>query len=333
MNHHSHTQTMNLLYSACKLVTKRVSMDSNDKKMKSIKTTLGHEFVLKKFSKPTYCSHCTGFLWGIHQPGMQCRVCHFTVHESCHKLVLFECAGPQEKYVYNLAMAKHFKKQHQLKAHTYHKPTNCAHCGFLLYGFWHQGLHCSECLLNFHWKCFAFAPDYCAVFSFTEPIGRVLFHFRVRHLTLDRILLTCVLQRHILTCKSETPRHLKEKLKLKQFFYPGARLVVNHLGYDSQIVHSDKAHTELYIPIDGAELEPLHHRRLVLQLIQDDDILGAVSFNVRDLIKSPGKASGWYRLLPADVGCERNERMPAPGQSWTSILRYLNILTMPHWGA
>jgi len=279
--------------------------------------------VLKHFAQPTYCGHCTGSLWGIHKPGMQCRLCHFTVHASCHRLVLFECAEPSEKSVYHLDMVEHFKKQHQLMAHTYYALTNCAHCGSLLYGFWHQGLQCGECSLNVHFKCSTFILNFCGVFSFTEPIGRLLLHFRVHPLSSERLLLTCVLHRHMLTCASGGRGHPEGTLKLERFLLP---IVVNQLDYESETIPSDKAHTDtiLYIAIAGAEL--LHCRRLVLQLVQNGGegqrgvILGAVSFSIRDLIESPGRASGWYRLLPGDLDRKRNERMPAPGQSWASLL-------------
>jgi len=346
LQYHWHQTTMDMVLSgAHSLFTKRDTFEQNNlrtapktpkpstNRIKPAKTVLRHEFVLKNFIQPAYCGHCSGFLWGINRQGMQCRLCHFTVHESCHRLVLFECAHhrlPSEKSVSHVAMAEHFQKPHQLKAHTYYVPTNCSHCGFLLYGLWHQGFHCSECSLNVHWKCSNFIPNFCGVFSLTEPIGRLLLHFQVYQLSSDRLLLICVLRRLILTCTSGGLRHPEETLTLERFLLP---VVANKLGYDSEIVHSVKTDTEtiLYIAIAGAE--PLHCRRLVLQLVQNGrggqrrDILSAVSFSVRDLIDSPERASGWYRLLPVDVGRKQNERMPAPGQSWASIVKYLN--TMP----
>lgn len=33
---------------------------------------MGHSFVETNFSKPTYCDHCQGLLWGFVKQGVQC---------------------------------------------------------------------------------------------------------------------------------------------------------------------------------------------------------------------------------------------------------------------
>ncbi|XP_065841323.1 uncharacterized protein [Oscarella lobularis] len=42
---------------------------------------------------------------------------------------------------------------HMFEQHNYMKLTNCAHCGSLLKGLFHQGLQCKVCKINVHDKC------------------------------------------------------------------------------------------------------------------------------------------------------------------------------------
>jgi len=53
---------------------------------------LKHEFRRVHFDKPTWCDHCTKFIWGIGRQGCVCRVCEVSVHDSCLNVVR-ACTG------------------------------------------------------------------------------------------------------------------------------------------------------------------------------------------------------------------------------------------------
>ncbi|XP_069596169.1 serine/threonine-protein kinase D3-like [Ranitomeya imitator] len=52
---------------------------------------VSHTFEDRTYTRPTFCQHCQGFLWGMFKQGMQCKDCQFNVHRRCVADVPDEC--------------------------------------------------------------------------------------------------------------------------------------------------------------------------------------------------------------------------------------------------
>ncbi|KAG1952497.1 RAS guanyl-releasing protein 2 [Pimephales promelas] len=50
-----------------------------------------HTFMETTYVKPTFCEHCTGFIWGFYKQGYKCKVCGVNCHKACHGRLTIEC--------------------------------------------------------------------------------------------------------------------------------------------------------------------------------------------------------------------------------------------------
>ena len=109
----------------------------------------GHNFISTFLNQPTFCAHCTDFIWGLNKQGHKCTTCNVTVHKRCHKFIGFECTVRSDGTI------RHQQKQnsHIFSDTTYYKPTFCDHCGSLLVGIIKQGLRCKTCKVNVCHRC------------------------------------------------------------------------------------------------------------------------------------------------------------------------------------
>jgi len=247
----------------------------------------GHEFTAVFLKQPTFCSHCTDFIWGVFGPqAYRCQRCNLVLHKRCYEFIGFACPGVDNGH-------EGQSKVHDFKTHTYTSPTFCDHCGSMLYGLVKQGVKCVTCGVNSHKRCIDVFPHTCGL-NHQEKRGRL----RIKaYITNDELKVEIYEAKNLVPMD---PNGLSDPyVKVKLLPDPKKETKLKTAVVKKNL--NPTWNEDFKMKISSSD----YSKRLLIEVwdwdrLNTNDFMGSMSFGISELKKN--SADGWYKLLAKEEG-------------------------------
>uniref|UniRef100_A0A8U8BS86 Protein kinase C n=1 Tax=Geospiza parvula TaxID=87175 RepID=A0A8U8BS86_GEOPR len=225
-----------------------------------------HRFTARFFKQPTFCSHCTDFIWSVTHLGTGGT----HLGDTCHTCVTWDTPGTHLSHL----------------CHTWG-----THTGVLQSDL----LQCSSgCEMNVHKRCVQSVPSLCGV-DHTERRGRL--QIRIQALPGEQLHVTVGEARNLIPMDPNGLSDPYVKLKL----IPDPKNVSKQKTRTVKATLNPVWNEAFLFTLRPGDSE----RRLSVEVWDWDrtsrnDFMGAMSFGVAELLK--GHVDGWFKLLNQEEG-------------------------------
>lgn len=288
-----------------------------DKKRVLIKD---HLFELHFFTTPTWCSHCTQFIFGLGKQGYQCLKCKYAVHKYCADLISFNCACESlTKLSIKDGGVKHtFEQDSEMNRKT------CDHCGQVIRGFFKRGYKCIDpiCQMSVHAHCIDFVPNNCG-FLRHKKFGSILLSMTYTEKPDRNVELKMTIHRAKNLLPADSNGLSDPYCKVRMIDAKGETVfkVTSKIDFKTLNPTFEESY-EWTFPYSAAN-------KMLLQVYDYDniissDFLGGMSMLV-DEVKAYGSGDKmWFNLLSQDVWKSAHELIEIESEEKEIIVKYAN---------
>lgn len=193
------------------------------------------------------------------------------------------------------------------------------HCGSLIYGLYRQGMKCSSCDMNIHYRCQSNVAQLCGL-SYLEPRGRILLKVEMTKNATGSYSLLINIRKAVNLMPCNFTGTADAYVSVKLIPQSRGKRCVKRKSKVQRSTCNPEWNEAIELPLTGHD----KMKRLLVSVRDWDltpghNLLGCLSFAVTDVTKK--SIEGWFKLLRHDEGQFYCEPAPTDTEDATEYLR------------